>query len=122
MSRKGKKKNDGKIRLVFTYNEGNPPLYQWMREAKRCLVRNDKAKELGDLIQISHKQPRNMKRTVTANNSRVLKGAQPTPHAGEPGCFKCNKGCKVSCPILREGATFRSTKTNSTYFMHMRLT
>jgi hypothetical protein len=93
-----------------------------MREAKRCLVRNEKAKKLGDLIQISHKQPRNMKRIVTANNSRVLKGAQPTPHAGEPGCFKCNKGCKVSCPILREGAGFRSTNTHRTYRIHKRLT
>ena len=52
-NKKNKNKNDGKIRLIFTYNEGNPPLYQWMREAKRCLVRNEKAKELGDCIQIS---------------------------------------------------------------------
>ena len=93
-----------------------------MREAKRCLVRNEKAKELGDCIQISFKQPRNIKRIVTANNSRVLKGYQPTPQTGDPGCFKCDKGCRVSCPIMKEGTTFRSTNTCRTYPIKKRLT
>ena len=93
-----------------------------MREAKRCLVRNEKAKELGDCIQISFKQPRNIKRIVTANNSRVLKGDQPTPQTGDPGCFKCDKGCRVSCPILKEGSMFTSTNTQRTYPIRQRLT
>jgi hypothetical protein len=31
------------------------------------------------------------------------------PPAPDAGCFKCNKGCMVSCPVLMEGGTFRST-------------
>ena len=31
---------DEKIRLIFTYNEGNPPLHKWIRECKNVLIMN----------------------------------------------------------------------------------
>ena len=43
--RKNRKKSDDKIRLIFTHNEGNPPIHQWLRECKRLLVRNENCKE-----------------------------------------------------------------------------
>ena len=45
-------------------------------------------------------------------------GAQNTPPAG---CFKCNK-CRVSCPILVETDTFKSTNTQKTYKIKQRMT
>ena len=45
-------------------------------------------------------------------------GAQNTPPAG---CFKCNK-FRVSCPILVETDTFRSTNTQKTYKIKQRMT
>ena len=105
-----KKKTDDKIRLIFTHNQGNPPLHQWLREAKRLLVRNDKAKKMGDQMQVAFRQPKNMKKIVTQNNL-VEEIVMPTP---SPGCFKCGK-CKVACPILKEGSKFSSTNTKKVY-------
>ena len=105
-----KKKTDDKIRLIFTHNQGNPPLHQWLREAKRLLVRNDKAKKMGDQMQVAYRQPKNMKKIVTQNNL-VEEIAMPAP---SPGCFKCGK-CKVACPILKEGLKFSSTNTKKVY-------
>ena len=31
--RKKKKENDNKTRLIFTYNERNPPIYSWIQTA-----------------------------------------------------------------------------------------
>ena len=53
-----KKKCDDKVRLIFTHNEGNPPIHQWLRECKKLLVRNEKAKKLGNRIQVGFKQPK----------------------------------------------------------------
>ena len=39
-SRKNRKRSDDKIRLIFTHNEGNPPIHQWLRECKKLLVKN----------------------------------------------------------------------------------
>ena len=102
-----KPQSDDKVRLIFTYNEGNPPLHKWLREAKNCLVKNEKAKSLGRNIQICYKQPRNLKRMVSQKGT-------PKPQEENPGCRRCKK-CKVSCPILKEGGTFRSTNTGRTY-------
>ena len=70
-----KPQSDDKVRLIFTYNEGNPPLHKWLREAKNCLVKNEKAKSLGRNIQICYKQPRNLKRMVVKHKIQVYKGA-----------------------------------------------
>ena len=45
------KKNDDKIRLIFTHNKINPPVHMWMRQCKDLLTKNDEAKALGDRIQ-----------------------------------------------------------------------
>ena len=105
--RKTNKNQDDKVRLIFTHNRGNPPLYKWIREARGCLVKNEKAKALGEKIQICHSQPKNLKRIVTQKKDN-------RPCEDNPGCTKCGK-CKVSCPILKEGKTFTSTNTGRTY-------
>ena len=43
-----KKKKDDKVRCIFTRNEGNTPLHSWFRQAKKCLVKNEKAKQIGE--------------------------------------------------------------------------
>ena len=110
--------HDDKICLIFTHNEGNPPLHKWMREVKKQLVKNEKAIEMGDRLQISTRQPKNLKRIVTGSNS--CGGAQPPPQPR--GCFKCEKRCKVACPILKEGSNFTSTNTKKVYTMKHHLT
>ena len=97
------KSNDEKLRLIFTHNQGNPPLHKWFREAKECLVKDDRAKKLGDNMQICFRQPRNMKSIVTHQG-------KPHPKVDDPGCSKCGK-CKVSCPVILEGSRFTSTNT-----------
>ena len=77
------------------------------------LVKNDIAKSLGKSIQICYKQPRNLKRMVSQKGN-------PKPHEENPGCRKCKK-CKVSCPILKEGDTFKSTNTGRTYKIKQRV-
>ena len=113
---KNRRKNgkpDDKVRLIFTHNQGNPPLHQWMREAKKCLHKNAKAKALGDKIQIGFRQPKNLKKIVTQKKRNVE--IEP-----QPGCYKCGK-CKVSCPILKEGGSFKSTNTRRTYKVKQKL-
>ena len=68
-NRKQKNKNDKKTRLIFTHNEGNPPLHQWLREAKKLLVRNERAKSMGEDMQISFRQPRNLKKIATGSSN-----------------------------------------------------
>ena len=100
-------KRDKKVRLIFTHNAGNPPLHQWLREAKRCLLKNEKAKDIGNSIQICYRQPKNLKRIITQTKfSR--------PKVDDPGCRKCGR-CRVACPVLKEGNTFTSTNTGRSY-------
>ena len=74
---------------------------------------------MGDCIQISTRQPKNLKKIVAGTN-RTGGGQQPPPPQVK-GCFKCNR-CKVSCPILKEGNSFTSTNTKKTYFIKQHLT
>jgi hypothetical protein len=110
-----KQKKDGKTRLIFTYNASNPPIHQWVRDAKELLVRNDKAITLGETIQITSRQPRNLQSLVTG----LKKGGGEAPPPDD-GCHKCNK-CRESCPILTEGKNFTSTNTGKTYIIQTRL-
>ena len=64
------KKCDDKVRLIFTHNEGNPPIHQWLRQCKKLLIRNEKAKKLGSKIQVGFRQPRNLKRMVAGIQER----------------------------------------------------
>ena len=112
-NRKGGRGEDKKVRLIFTHNRGNPPLHMWLRESKKCLLKNDKAKKIGENMQVCFSQPKGLKRIVTQKNIK-----KPTDE--EPGCYKCGK-CRVSCPILKEGRTFSSTNTQRTYPIRQRL-
>ena len=53
-----RKKNgkDDKVRLIFTHSQANPPINQWVRESRYLLRRNEKAKNLGNRIQVAYKQ------------------------------------------------------------------
>ena len=110
-NRKNHLREDKNVRMIFTYNKGNPPLHKWVREAKKFLLKDEKAKDLGNRIQICFKQPRNLRSMVTN-----LKN--PTSPSPNPGCHKC-KGCKVSCPVLVEGIG-RSKILKSQIFMNFR--
>ena len=105
-----KKIADDKVRGIFTHNDANPPLQKWIRLSKKSLIKNDKAKALGDRIQIGWRQNKNLQRLTCGIRSTQEK----TPSVNDPGCVKCGK-CKVSCPILTEGDTFSSTNTKKTY-------
>ena len=60
--RKNRRKNKGKVNFIFTYNQTNPPFHMWLRKGKKQLERNDAAKAIGNRIQISYKQPRNLQK------------------------------------------------------------
>ena len=100
---------DNKVRLIFTYNQNNPPIHKWIRQSKKFLERNEKAKELGKNIQIAYKQPKNIKRMVGGPS----KGGGRESEI-EPGCSKCKKKCHA-CKVLNEGKTFKSTNTKKIY-------
>ena len=113
--RKEVKGQDRKVRLIFTYNRGNPPLHKWIRESKKFLL-SVKGKELGKNIQIAYKQPRNLRKIAAGCKKARVEGGpniETTP-LNEAGCFRCNH-CKVSCSKLHETNRFTSTNTGRTY-------
>ena len=63
-NRKQQQERDDKVTLIFTHNRGNPSLHKWLREAKKSLMKNEKAKSLGDRVHICYKHPKNLKRIV----------------------------------------------------------
>ena len=109
LKRKAKFQSDNKVRGIFTHNRGGPPIYQWIREAKKQLIKNERAKKLGENIQIGWRQPKNLQRLVCG-----LKSCSETPVVDNPGCWKCKK-CSVGCSVLIEGTKFNSTNTKKTY-------
>ena len=111
-----KTSSDDKVRGIFTHNKANPPLQKWIRISKQVLVKNEKAKKIGNRIQIGWRQSKNLQRLTCG-----LKGGPKTPPTENPGCFKCGK-CRVSCPILKEGIRFSSTNTQKTYRIRHHLT
>ena len=52
------------MRLIFAHSENNPPIHQWIRESKKFLDMNEKAKIMGQNIQIAYRQPQNLKQLV----------------------------------------------------------
>ena len=112
------KKKDNKVRLVFTYSKANPPINQWVRKSRYLLRRNDKAKEIGNRIQVAYKQPKNLQQLV-GGCKKVSGGATQIPP--DAGCFKCRKKCKVACPILEETSSFKSFNTGKTYRIRQRV-
>ena len=103
---------DNKVRLIFTHTKANPPINKWIRECKYLLNKNDRAKDIGSRIQVASKQPKNMKQLV-GGNKRGGGGSRVTPPYA--GCSKCEKGCKVACPVLVETKTFKSFNTGKVY-------
>jgi hypothetical protein len=112
------KKSDDKVRLIFTYNDGNPPIHQWLRECQKLLVKNEKAKEIGERIQIGFKQPRNIQSFARSHCKNERGGGQAD--SPNPGCFKCKK-CHA-CPILKEGKEFASKNTGKSYKLRQNVT
>ena len=112
-----KKNNDKKVRLIFTHNEGNPPLHKWIRESKQFLE-TPKAKKIGQEMQVVFKQPKNIKQLVAGNKNNKNRQSEKIQDAG---CFKCRKGCKVSCRVMKETKYFCSTNTQKTYQIMQRL-
>ena len=103
------------VRLIFTQNRVNPPIRMWIRDCKKLLCKNEKAKDMGERIQICTRQPKNLLRLAGG-----CKGVAEDPPQPEPGCYKCNH-CKVSCPVMNETKTFRSTNTGKSYKIKQRL-
>ena len=111
-NRKDKNGGNKKVRFMFTHNTANPPIHKWLRMCKPLLERSAKAKDIGSKIQICTKQPRNLK-TILGGYREKTRVSQNVP--ANTGCSKCAKNCKVSCPMMKEGKTFKSTRTKRTY-------
>ena len=116
--RKNKKKKNGKVNFIFTYNQTNPPIHIWLRECQKQLERNDTAKAIGKRIQISYKQPRNLQKIAGGCKNVGGGGSRPPPDAG---CFKCGQ-CRVLCPKLNETTHFTSTATQKRYPIRQNVT
>ena len=102
---------DNKVRLIFTYNRNNPPIHKWIKQSKKYLERNEKAKELGKNIQIAYRQPQNIKKLVGGPSGG---GSEGMGFEKDPGCSKCAKKCHA-CKVLLEGGTFKSSNTKKSY-------
>ena len=109
MKQKQTPQTDKKVRLISTFNQNNPPIQKWIRQSRKYLDKNEKAKELGRNIQIAYKQPKNIKKLVGGPSGSG--GRAPEEHQG---CSKCVKKCHA-CKILMEGSTFKSTNTKKIY-------
>ena len=91
-----------KVRLMFTHTQANPPIQMWIRQSKKLLSRNDKAKDIGARIQIGSRQPKNLQSMIGGCKGDDGGDRNNPPNAG---CWKC-KRCKVACPVLKEGNKF----------------
>ena len=107
-NRRNENSGGKKVRFMFTHNEANPPIHTWVRLCKPLLERSAAAKKIGQKIQICTKQPRNLQKILGGckDKQRV---SQNIPV--DAGCSKCDKKCKVSCPMMKEGNSFKSTRT-----------
>jgi hypothetical protein len=111
-NRNNKNRGTKKVRFMFTHNAANPPIHKWVRMCKPLLERSAKAKDIGSKIQICTKQPRNLKAMLGGYREKA--GVSQNVQANA-GCSKCEKNCKVSCPMMKEGKTFQSTRTKRKY-------
>ena len=109
---KERNRKDDKVRLIFTHSRANPPIHQWVREAKYLLKKNDKAKDIGRRIQVASKQPKNLQQLV-GGHKKGSGGSNKIPP--DAGCQKCRKKCKVACPVLEVRNNFTSFNTGKTY-------
>ena len=70
------------MRGIFTYNQGNPPIQQWIRESKKLLIINDNAKKIGEQMQVGWRQPKNIQRLVCGTAQGGSKNTQTVEDAG----------------------------------------
>ena len=110
-NRKNRNGEAKKVRFIFTHNESNPPIHKWVRMCKPLLERNAVSKEIGSKIQICTKQPKNLQAIL--GGFRGKRVSQNVP--ADAGCSKCERKCKVSCPLIKEGNKFQSTRTQKIY-------
>ena len=73
------------------------------------MLKNEKAKNIGEKLQITFRQPKNLKKIVTG-----LPKVQEGEEELNPGCFKCDKKCHA-CRIVTEGKHIYSTNTCRRY-------
>lgn len=108
------KTKDRKVRLILTKTEANPPIHKWLREGKKFL-RTEKAKKMGDNLQVVYKQPKNLQRMLGGNKNK-----ENRPPVQGAGSHKCNH-CRVACPVVKEASRFRSTNTRRSYPIRQRM-
>ena len=112
---KQRKQNSGgdkKVRLIFTNNQANPPIHQWIREGKKYL-KSAKARVLADNMQVVYKQPKNLQQMAGG----AKRGGNRAPRVADRGCHKCNH-CRVACPVIKETKEFKSSNTGRRYFIN----
>ena len=107
-------KTADKTRLIFTFNKGNPPLQKWLRDAQRLLLRNERAQRIGENMQVTYKQPKNLKSLICG-----VKKIRSDIFEENPGCSKCH-GCHA-CQVLTESKTFQSTNTKKVYHIRQKM-
>ena len=81
----------------------------WVRDCKKLLARNEKAKDVGDRIQLTSRQPKNLQRLVGGER----RGSEKNTNPPSAGCKRC-KGCHT-CPKMKETKNFRSTNSKKIY-------
>ena len=97
--KKGKKNQpDQKVRLIFTHH--------WIRQSKKFLEKNEKAKDMGENIQIAYKQPKNIKQLVGGPSVGGEGGRGEGRVENDAGCTKCTKKCHA-CKVLVGGTSSR---------------
>ena len=77
--KKQKPQTDKKVRLIFTFNQHNPPIQKWIRQSRKYLDKTEKAKELGRNIQIAYKQPKKYQKIGFRAFRKWGEGARRTP-------------------------------------------
>ena len=92
-----KKIADEKVRLIFMHNAHNPPIHKSIRKGRTFLERNENAKDSSNNIQISYKQPKNIKQLVGGPSNGGSGRGSPEPGAG------CKNAQELSCVKIVSG-------------------
>ena len=112
-NRKKKNVGDKKVRLIFTQNQANPPIHQWLRESRKLLTRNERAKEVGGNVQIAYRQPKNVKQLVSGASGRRGQSQMED----DSGCTKCGK-CHA-CKVKKVYTIRQKVNCNSSYIVYL---
>ena len=102
--------------LVLTYNSGNPPVKDWIKEGLEHLHKDPNMKRIFPKIDVVSRQNKNIQRRVMQNRYKS-RNQNPQSIGCQPaGNFKLHSSrCKV-CERMRDGVTtWKSTKTGRNY-------